>query len=102
VFQLLAARAALVSLIAVTLFLGPSFGHLAIQDGNWPARLVMAGLLAGIWSAFFAYAAARERARRGEVALKAACQRMQAAIDEHADVDAGLRALLAAARTEIS
>lgn len=60
-FQLLAARAALVSLIAVTLFLAPAIGHAALYDGSWPARAVMFGCLAGVWCSWFGYAAARAR-----------------------------------------
>lgn len=61
VLQLLAARAALISLIAITWVLAPSFGHAALYDGSWPARLVMLGCLAGTWCAWFGYAAARAR-----------------------------------------
>lgn len=101
---LLAARAALISLIATTLFLAPSFGHAALYEPySWSARFVMVGLLVGVWCSFFGYAAARERVRRiaaDDAVLTAAYERMQGAIDQRVDVDAGLRALLA--RTEIS
>jgi hypothetical protein len=56
---LLAARAALVGFVALALVLAPSIGHLAIQEHNWPARVVMLTILAGVWCSYFALAAAR-------------------------------------------
>jgi len=90
VFRLLAARAALVSLITVTVFLAPSLGHAALYElYSWPARVVMGGLLAGVWCSVFAYAAARERLRRIEAddaALTTAHERFKAALDRPAEV----------------
>jgi len=56
---LLFARAALVSSVAIALVLAPSIGHLAIQEHDWPARVVMLTVLAGVWCSWFALAAAR-------------------------------------------
>lgn len=58
---LLAARAALVGFVVLAISLAPSIGHLAIQEHNWPARVVMLIVLAGVWCSFFALAAARAR-----------------------------------------
>lgn len=59
---LLAARTALVSFTVLAFVLAPSVGHLAIQEHNWPARVIMLIVLAGIWVSIFALAAAREHA----------------------------------------
>jgi len=56
---LLAARAALVSFVALALVLAPSVGHLAIQEHNWPARVIMLTIFVGVWCSCFALAAAR-------------------------------------------
>jgi len=56
---LLTARAVLVGFVALALVLAPSVGHLAIQEHNWPARVIMLIVLAGVWSSYFALAAAR-------------------------------------------
>ena len=56
---LLAARTALVGFVSVALVLAPSIGHLAIQEHNWPARVIMLIILAGVWCSYFALAAAR-------------------------------------------
>lgn len=59
---LLAARAALVSFVAVTLVLAPSLGHAALYEPySWAARLVMLVCLAGTWVSVFALGAARAR-----------------------------------------
>lgn len=58
-----ASRASLVGCIATALVLAPSFGHAAIQEHNWPARLVLAGLLFGVWCSFFGYCASRAHVR---------------------------------------
>lgn len=95
--RLLAARAALVSLIVTTVFLAPSVGYAALYTHLWSARLIMAGLLGATWCAFYGYAAAWEHQRRVEAsdaALTAAHQRLMAALDRRVDV--GLRAVLAA------
>jgi len=97
VLRLLAARAALVSLIVTTVFLAPSVGYAALYTHLWSARLIMAGLLGATWCAFYGYAAAWEHQRRVEAsdaALTAAHQRLMAALDRRVDV--GLRAVLAA------
>lgn len=56
---LLAARAALVGFVSLALVLAPSIGHLAIQERDWPARVIMLIVLAGVWCSCFALAAAR-------------------------------------------
>jgi len=55
----LSARAALVGFVVLALVLAPSIGHLAIQEHNWPARVIMLIILAGVWCSCFALAAAR-------------------------------------------
>jgi hypothetical protein len=64
VLRLLAARAALVWLVALTVLLAPSVGWLAVYGHDWTARLIMAGLLGATWCAVFALGAARENFRR--------------------------------------
>ena len=61
---LLAARAALVGFVVLALVLAPSVGHLAIQEHNWPARVAMLLVFAGVWCSYFALAAARAHACR--------------------------------------
>lgn len=59
--RLMLARAALVSFATLAFVLGSSVGHLAIQERNWPARVVLLVILAGVWCSCFALAAARAR-----------------------------------------
>lgn len=63
--RLLAARAALISLVATTLFLAPSVGYAALYADLWSARLIMAGLLGGTWCAVFVFAAAQAHVSKG-------------------------------------
>lgn len=102
---LLAARAALVGFVALALVLAPSVGYLAIKEHDWPARIVMLTVLAGVWCSYFAVAAAHaHRPRRitgdaqVDAALHRANDRLMASLDRHIDTDAGLRALLTDAR----
>jgi hypothetical protein len=56
---LMTARAAFVAFVTLAVLLAPSIGHLAIQEHNWPARVIMLTILAGVWFSYFALAAAR-------------------------------------------
>ncbi|MFB9687727.1 hypothetical protein [Amycolatopsis plumensis] len=62
--RLMVARASLISFVTLALVLGSSVGHLAIQERNWPARIVMLTILAGIWCSFFALAAVHAHSPR--------------------------------------
>lgn len=62
--RLLLARAALVTFMTLAFVTAPSIGHLAIQEGNWPARAIMLTILVGTLCSYFAAAAARDHARR--------------------------------------
>lgn len=61
---LMTARAAFVAFVTLAVVLAPSIGHLAIQERDWPARVVMLTVLAGVWCSFYALAGARAQARR--------------------------------------
>lgn len=58
------ARVSLISFVTLAFVLGSGIGHLAIQERNWPARIVLLIILAGIWCSIFALAAAHARSPR--------------------------------------
>lgn len=56
--RMLLARASLITFVVLAFVLAPSIGHLAIQERDWPARVAMLVILAGVWCSYFALAAA--------------------------------------------
>jgi hypothetical protein len=65
--QLAAARLSLVVWAALALVLAPSVGHLAIQERDWTARVIMLIILAALWASVVALAAVRSRMPRRAV-----------------------------------
>lgn len=62
--RLTLARAALIAFITLAFVLAPSIGYLAIQEQNWPARMIMLAVLSGAMCSFWALAVVREHVRR--------------------------------------